>query len=154
MGGCCGWNLRRNFLRHFLAEARRGLYGHGPWPWPSGFPRLDPTAVSGPCRTDNVRVQAWFGSETLYTTFRVSPGPLFFRKEKVIRCCVHLVLVAVTKLRTGTELRDSACALQTAQWVTVGLHMKIYWESPVGAWNVILTSDVLRASSNNSFKDY
>lgn len=36
----------------------------------------------------------------------------------------------------------------------IGLHMQVYWESLVSASNVKLTSNVLKAKSYDSMKDY
>jgi hypothetical protein len=59
--------------------------------------------------------------------------PLFFRKEKVIGSCAHLMLVTVIKLRSDMERCNATRALQIAQRVTMRLRTQDCWESPVGA---------------------
>jgi hypothetical protein len=95
--------------------------------------------------TRNVRAQTASGSAANNSNLDVSGFlvALFSTKEQFIPSSGHLTLVTQSQNQEVAQRRSAACALQIAQPVTMGMHVQVYGESPVGASNVKLTSDVL-----------
>lgn len=110
---------------------RRGLGGPGPWPG----------------STDNVRVRAWLKYHSnVIQSISGFHAPFFLPREHYLQLCSPYARDTITELTSSAEMCDAVCLLGIVQRVTMGLHLRVYWESPVRATNVRLTSDVPGAS--------
>jgi hypothetical protein len=97
-----------------------GLHGPGPRP--------DPARGSGPREVAQIMFGFGPGSNDRNLNISGFLGPFFFRKEKFIRSCAHVMLLTVTKLRSSTDRSGTTCELRIVQRFTMGLHAQVYWQ--------------------------
>jgi hypothetical protein len=124
--------------------------------WPG--PRAEP----GPGSTDDLRVRAGFGRGSNYSnqTFSQLFGlsrAILFRKENVIRSFAHIMLVTQSGSGNKSHRLDFLGDLRRCPLPEVVRDNTLETWHPICLYrfsNAKITSDVLRASLNNSFKDY
>jgi hypothetical protein len=104
---------------------------------------------SGPASNDS--------NQTLYRKFRAFSGQSFLRKEKVIRICAHLRPVTPSdsgKKNHRLDFLGDFYSFPIQEIVRVNPKQNWHPITLYRSLNAKITSDVLKASLNNSFKDY
>jgi hypothetical protein len=137
----------------FLHKHHRDLHRLG-----SGLRALarpGPEAGPKPGGSDNVWVRAGFrpgsndSNQTIHRTFRALSGHSFFRKEKIIRSCAHLMLVTQSGSANKSHRLDFLRDFRSCLLPEIVRKNTVETWHPISLYrssNAKITSDVLRAS--------